>query len=92
MNKFLLAYNPIIPNTGLFIIHCLPPLAIIEACKSPPNKCHSLQVETGNEIWFLVLISIEPADPFTVDKVLKRAMYWFKAYRELSNVVPALSK
>ena len=95
MDKFLLAYNP---NTdaksGLFIVHCLHPMAIIEVSKSPVMKglLRYKEVETGNgicnmtETWYLTAISSEPTSDKTLSKILTRAMHWFKAHRTNAQV------
>lgn len=93
MDKFLLAYNP---NTdaksGLFIVHCLHPMAIIEVSKSPPEADRQfLKVNTPHaitnfpdEVWYLCPTGI------TEVKVLARAAHWFKAHR--LNAQVGLSK
>lgn len=72
MQKFLLAYNPHNPS-GLFIVHCLDPLVLIEVDKQPGDR------------WELSVVSNAPADPDRIFKVLKRARYWFKEYRLKTN-------
>lgn len=81
MQKFLLAYNPMKPD-GLFIVHCLHPLAIIEVSKTECLKGKgSLRLEAGNETWFLFFRSCETEECPPRLSVLKRAMYWFKEHR-----------
>ena len=74
MDKFLLAYNPIKPK-GLFIVHCLYPRSIIEVSKEPGKDQH-----------WLTLLSSEPCPPEIIDKVLRRAMFWFNAHRKISKM------
>jgi len=96
MDRFLLAYNPNTEgSSGLFIVHCLPPMLLIEVSKSPPAKRASydpgsnfLTLEAGNEVWYLTAIS--ELSRKEVLRIMLRAMYWFKAHR--LNAQVGLSK
>jgi hypothetical protein len=90
MDKFLLAYNPIREGvSGLYIVHCLHPLAIIEVSKKPPTDSY-LKLDAGNEVWYLTISNCEGSDCPAQLSMLKRAMYWFKAHRLQAQ--PGLSK
>jgi hypothetical protein len=99
MNKFLLAENPMRPeDTGLYIIHLLDPVAIIECFEGhtgtgevePGNIYKHFQFKNSDGIieeWTLQVIHL-----FTTDfleepqnraiKLLERAWRWYRAYME----------
>jgi hypothetical protein len=87
MDKFLLAYNP---NTegksGLFIVHCLHPMAIIEVSKERIHTELTVCTDIGNELFYLSIISSEETDYSKLYRLACRARHWFKAHRSNAQV------
>lgn len=89
MHKFLLAENPMVPDdTGVFLIHALPPFALIraQAGQLQPNGTVFGQYAFRNidgviEDWTLYIHYIEANAPDAA-KLLDKAWRWYRAYME----------
>jgi hypothetical protein len=93
MDKFLLAENPMRPDSGLWVIHLLDPRAIIECAEGHVNAGTLFQhYEFKNndgltEEWTLSVYHFFTTDFLTEPdvqgaKLLNKAWRWFRSYLE----------
>lgn len=90
MDKFLIAYNDMSGSDDTFIVHALPPFALIQAFQGAGKvnldnrlfQSFAFRNSQGVvEDWTLVIVYTE-ASMEQADKLLSKAWRWYRSYME----------
>lgn len=94
LTRFLIADNPMAEGSTSAIIHTIDPIAIIQLiedhveCSTPYRHYQYINTDGVPELWTLRVHHLFTTEfdseqhYIIVDKLLKRAWHWYKAYME----------